>query len=400
MKPTMCRPGRCLWTIVLLITAGFVLAVTGVEAVTLRVMTYNIHHGADADGRVDLARVAETIRTYDPDVAFLSEVDQHWRRSGLVDQPAVLAAATGMPFSHYAPALDSRSLWVTSPGRRARYGNLILSKQPWTQASAVPLPRVGKNEPRNVLWIDLRLDDGQPIRIFGTHLSVDPRERREQLEALRELVASSPHPAILVGDFNSPPDRLKTEAPYLWSSPWYDAHTAAGTGPGFTFPVPMPTTRIDYIFVHERLLPYLSDSMTPHSQASDHLPVMIELSALRPRDNLISQDASIAMMPAPGDGRLDRVLEQHGDGHRAHAPGDRCQMAGDFLHLVKCDVAHQPAVGQPVDADVDDGGPRLNILRRDQPGTADRDHEEIRAPAHTSKLGGARMSQGDRGVFM
>lgn len=271
--------GRMLsWFVVWSVAALCCVTLHGVEAMTLKIMTYNIHHGADVRDRVDLERVVQTLRVHVPDVVFLSEVDQYWYRSGLVDQPAVLSQAAGMPFHHYAPALVTSSFAVTLPGRQARYGNLFLSVRPLFHASSAPLPRLGNNEPRNVLWVDLPFHGGLLIRIYGTHLSVDAKERSEQLSALGQLLAASPHPAIVVGDFNSPPDRLKHEAPYLWSSPWHDAHTLIGTGPGFTFPTPAPTSRIDYIFVHETLLPYLRSIATPYSPASDHLPVIVELS--------------------------------------------------------------------------------------------------------------------------
>lgn len=243
---------------------------------TLKIMAYNIQHGADATTRVDLMRTAEAIRAVAPDIVFLSEVDQHWRRSGMVDQPQVLAEALGMPYVHFDPALVTRLPGVTNPGRTARYGNAFLSKVPFRQTGAVPLPRRGINEPRNVLWVDVDVS-GQTIRLFGTHLSLDTQERRTQLQTLGTLLTASPYPALVAGDFNSPPQRLKNEASFLWQTPWNDAHTAMGQGQGLTFPVPSPTSRIDYIFVHDRLMPALSLATTPDLDASDHYPVVVEL---------------------------------------------------------------------------------------------------------------------------
>ena len=244
---------------------------------TLRVMAYNIHHGADAQGRVDLQRIAETILIYEPDILFLSEVDQYWRRSGLVDQPEYLAKATRMPYSHFAPALETRSPMVTVLGRSA------LLRQPHFIESAISkdgicqLAEEGKERaPQCPLG---RCRSRRPPDPALRH----PSERRfaerdVQLQALGELIAASPHPSLIVGDFNSPPERLKKEAPYLWISPWHDAHTAVGEGEGLTFPAPSPRSRIDYIFLHHDLLPWLTWAATPNSNASDHLPVIVELS--------------------------------------------------------------------------------------------------------------------------
>jgi len=243
----------------------------------LRIMTYNIQHGADAYGRVDLTQTTEAIGRFAPDILFLAEVDQGWRRSGFVDQPAELARSLGMPYVHFAPALTTRSIVHTSPGTTARYGNLFLSKLPVKESGAVALPRKGANEPRNVLWIDVEFA-GQTIRVFGTHLSVDGSERVQQFRALADLIAASPHPAVVLGDLNSPPSRLKDEAPYLGSPPWHDAHVVLGQGDGFTFPSPSPRSRIDYIFVHASLLPQLVSTTVVQSAASDHLPIFVELS--------------------------------------------------------------------------------------------------------------------------
>ena len=40
----------------------------------LRIMTYNIHSGRDAWGRLDLAAIGEFIRTLNPDILALNEV--------------------------------------------------------------------------------------------------------------------------------------------------------------------------------------------------------------------------------------------------------------------------------------------------------------------------------------
>ncbi|MBO2520824.1 MAG: hypothetical protein CW345_03330 [Firmicutes bacterium] len=244
----------------------------------LRLAAFNIRHGRTVQGRVDLDRAVETLSRLAADVVFLSEVDQHWRRSGFIDQVAYLARSLDMPYVHFAPALTTRSLLHTSPGTTARYGNLFLSRLPIAGAGAAYLPRLGRNEPRNVLWIDVQIW-GTTVRLYGTHLSVDGRERVLQLNALAELVAASPYPTVILGDFNSPPERLAHDAPFLWEAPWHDAHVAAGEGDGSTFPAPSPQSRIDYAFVHTALLPLLAAAEVVPSDASDHWPVVIEFVA-------------------------------------------------------------------------------------------------------------------------
>ena len=51
-------------------------------------LTYNIHHGEGVDGRLDLERIADVIRSSGADVVFLQEVDRGTQRAGGVDQVA------------------------------------------------------------------------------------------------------------------------------------------------------------------------------------------------------------------------------------------------------------------------------------------------------------------------
>ena len=57
----------------------------------LTVMTYNIHHGAGADKKIDLNRIAAVIQGESPDIVALQEVDCRTRRSGGVDSSVAAA---------------------------------------------------------------------------------------------------------------------------------------------------------------------------------------------------------------------------------------------------------------------------------------------------------------------
>src|SRR5215213_2148229 len=49
---------------------------------TITVLTYNIHHGAGGDGKVDIGRIAEVINRVKPDLVALQEVDRKTNRTG------------------------------------------------------------------------------------------------------------------------------------------------------------------------------------------------------------------------------------------------------------------------------------------------------------------------------
>ena len=53
---------------------------------TLRVLTYNIHHGEGTDGVFDLERLAKVINDLAPDIVALQEVDKGTDRASGVMQ--------------------------------------------------------------------------------------------------------------------------------------------------------------------------------------------------------------------------------------------------------------------------------------------------------------------------
>ena len=61
------------------------------DVITLRMMTYNIRHGAGQDNVVDLDRQATLIQKGSPDVIGLQEVDSCVKRSGYIPEAALLA---------------------------------------------------------------------------------------------------------------------------------------------------------------------------------------------------------------------------------------------------------------------------------------------------------------------
>src|SRR5262245_26822074 len=72
---------------------------------TLRVLSYNIHHGEGTDGKLDLARIAGVITAAKPDLVALQEVDRRATRTKGVDQTAELAKLTGLQ-AEFGKAID------------------------------------------------------------------------------------------------------------------------------------------------------------------------------------------------------------------------------------------------------------------------------------------------------
>jgi endonuclease/exonuclease/phosphatase family metal-dependent hydrolase len=194
--------------------------------VTLRVLTYNIHHGEGRDGRVDLVRIAEVLHGARPDVIALQEVDRGTRRGGGVDQLAELARMLDM-HAEFGKAMDYQG---------GEYGVAVLSRWPIEGAENHALPWSRDLEPRTALTVRFRVgDDGPRVRLTNTHLdnSRDPEEKLEQVRRLNELLASDrTGTGILAGDFNA---RSGTEVIQLleqhWTIAWPDGGPPAATTP-------------------------------------------------------------------------------------------------------------------------------------------------------------------------
>ena len=62
--------------------------------------------------------------------------------------------------------------------------------------------------------LECRLDvAGRPIRVYVTHLAHDSQaDRTLQIRKVREIVAASPDPWIVMGDFNLRPDTADYKA--------------------------------------------------------------------------------------------------------------------------------------------------------------------------------------------
>src|SRR5204862_6185223 len=95
---------------------------------TLRIATYNIHRCRGLDGRTMSARVADVIRSIEPDVIALQEV---------------IGAAPNSPgHAEELGALPGMG-WVMAPTRHLRgalVGNVRLSPPPSTQPAQYDLP--------------------------------------------------------------------------------------------------------------------------------------------------------------------------------------------------------------------------------------------------------------------
>lgn len=235
-----------------------------VTPTSLRVLTYNIHHGEGVDEKLDLARIAAVITAARADIVALQEVDQKTTRTGGIDQAAEIARLTGLHVA-YGKAMDYQG---------GAYGQALLSRWPLENFSVHALPNPAKIEPRIALSATVRPPGLPSFRFVGTHLEAtrDDTARWEQAAQLIELFGSDATPTILVGDFNSRPTTRTIQA---LLKTFTDASAAS---PAFTIPSKKPTGRIDFVLLRPATTwRVLSSTVIPEAVASDHRPVLVEL---------------------------------------------------------------------------------------------------------------------------
>ncbi len=167
----------------------------GAPPVTLRIVSYNIHHGAGNDEVLDLERIARLIRSLDPDLVALQEVDNRAERTGGIDQAAELGRLTGMN-SVFGKFMDFQG---------GEYGMAVLSALPVVASENHRLP--AGSEARSALVVRVRLPGDQGELTFaGIHFYRTAEERMAQARRVLEVLAPEEGPVILAGDFNSTPD--------------------------------------------------------------------------------------------------------------------------------------------------------------------------------------------------
>lgn len=242
---------------------------------SIRIMTYNIHHGEDLEGELGLERIAELIEQNEVDVVALQEVDSHWaERSDFADQPSELAERLDMEV-FYAPIYDHDP----EPPReeRRRYGLAVLSRLPIIAKTNHEIARLTYDDVATrlpgfpVVTLDV---GGRPLHVFNTHLDYRPAPaiRRLQIAEMLEVMEDVDGSTILLGDLNARPDAEELDTLF---ARFNDAWRLRGAGDGYTFPADAPDRRIDYILVSDDI--GVDSVAVLESTASDHRPIVAEL---------------------------------------------------------------------------------------------------------------------------
>lgn len=202
--------------------------------VELRVLSYNILHGATLKGDFNMDTIANRFLAHDADLIGMQEVDRLTNRAKKMDLVTELGFRTKM-----AP-LFGRAMYYDS----GEYGEGILSRYSFVSTRNHPLPASPSKEPRAALEALVRLPSGDTLAFVGTHLDhTQEEERIRQAERLVEIYTDFPYPVILCGDLNATPDSETMQILFKIFKPCY------GNNPAPTIPSSGPKSKIDYILL-------------------------------------------------------------------------------------------------------------------------------------------------------
>lgn len=259
----MFRPTQFfLYLILFVATCG---SLSSAEPLRLIVLSYNIHHAAGVDGKLDVERIARVIQSVKPDLVALQEVDQKVKRSQTIDEPAELARLTKMHVA-FGANIDLQG---------GHYGNAILSRFPIARHQNHLLPRIDQSEQRGVIEAEITLPEmKQPLLFLATHFDFrsDERERLESVAVINKLADKHAElPALLAGDLNATPESKTLEQLALH---WKRANAEVLP----TVPVKEPKQQIDYIlFRPQNRWKVVDVNVLDEAVASDHRAIAATL---------------------------------------------------------------------------------------------------------------------------
>ena len=234
----------------------------------IKVLSFNILHGATTRHDFDLDLIAQLIIDADPDFVALQEVDFKTNRALKYDLVTELGWRTKLvPLFARAMSYDS-----------GEYGEGILSKYTFLTSRNVALPYSLGNEPRAALEITTVLPSGDTISFIGTHLDhlKDETDKVAQAKKINQVFSQNKYPSILTGDLNDVPGSTTINILEEFWTASYDKEN-----PQPTFPSTKPVKKIDYVMYYPPdKWKVLARQVIQDSIASDHCAYLVTLKFL------------------------------------------------------------------------------------------------------------------------
>jgi endonuclease/exonuclease/phosphatase family metal-dependent hydrolase len=210
---------------------------------------YFLPHSQD-----NIIKTANFINSEKIDVISLTEIDGGSLRSQNINQLKLLSNLTSLNESIFFATYKF--------GKVINQGNAILSKYPILESKNYRLP--GKGEPRYLGMALLKMEKNN-LTILVTHLSLDKKDRIEQIKYISEFVNNITTPLILSGDFN-----INNESELITIN-----NTGLKRAANYkTYPSWNPKICKDSIFVSDSFI--IKKRYMLKTNISDHLPIVIE----------------------------------------------------------------------------------------------------------------------------
>jgi endonuclease/exonuclease/phosphatase family metal-dependent hydrolase len=206
-----------------------------------------------------LRQITDFIKSEDPDIVGLVEVDSGSIRSRLVNQAEQIAEALGH-YSVYQCKYGEESIQKSLPIVR-KQGNAFLAA-PRVHGERFHYMSTGVKR----LIIELELEN---LAVFLVHLSLKYRHRHYQLRHLHDLVRACTKPVIVAGDFNT---FWGEHEIYLFMQAARLRSANVDSLP--SYPSRAPRKELDFILYSDGI--EVTDFRIPAIQLSDHLPLVCD----------------------------------------------------------------------------------------------------------------------------
>lgn len=240
----------------------------------MRLLLYNIRYAVGAGASMHmpipgagyilgnqnvLPDISKFIKSTDPDIVGLIEVDTGSIRSRMVNQAETIAAELGMN-SSYEIKYGTKSINQLLPIIR-KQGNAFLAA-PRIHGETFHYFDTGIKR----LIIELEMET---FAVFLVHLSLKYRHRHLQLRKLYDLIEATEKPVIVAGDFNT----------FWGENEIYLFLRAAGLNSANTeglpsYPSRSPRKELDFILYQEGI--HVTNFEIPQVRHSDHLPLICD----------------------------------------------------------------------------------------------------------------------------
>lgn len=250
----------------------------------LRLVTFNIAHGRGLTPiqgltsrrklQSNLRRIGALLDRLKPDFVALQEIDECSRWAGNFDHLDYLRVHTSFP--HTVFGINNRRAGLIN----LSYGNAILSRHAIRASETIVFGTRSVGE-KGFLYAELDVA-GQCVPIVNLHLHFSSRaQRMRQLERLLSWLREKHRlhrkswvvPPIICGDFNNPGSGDDATASLLSHLSDYSDYALHPVG-GRTFPSPMPSRALDFVFLPAGCRNARSEIV--RSMLSDHRPVVVE----------------------------------------------------------------------------------------------------------------------------